>query len=114
LTKTIRRPAGHDDRSYQRPAWDSPDVREGDIVYIRTYAGPIVRLRVKEVRYTSIVGIVFPEDNEKTYLAGCEPCSGDQICVFPPTRRVTRKEFEEEDWRAWIVRRENKKKSSRG
>ena len=52
--------------------------------------------------------------NMKTYLAGCEPCSSDQICVFPPTRRVTRKEFEEEDWRAWIVRRENKKKSSRG
>ena len=113
MTKTIRRSSLLSQQETQIPryAWNSPEVREGDTIYVRTYAGPIVRLRVKEVKNTSYIGIVIPEDNERTYLAGCEPVSDTQICVFPPSRKVTKKEYEDEDWRAWVIRSERKKKS---
>ncbi len=111
MTRTIRRPATWQEEPTLKPApWNSAAVREGDTIYVRTYAGPIVQLRVKEVRYSSFVGTVLPEDNERTYLAGCERVDDGQISVFPPSRKVTKKEYEEEDWRQWIVRTESRKK----
>ena len=111
MTRTILRPANwQEEPAPKSPSWDSGAVRAGDTIYIRTYAGPIVRLRVKEVKNTSFVGVVLAEDNERTYHAGCAEAGDDQVCVFPPSRKVTRKEYEEEDWRKWSVRTEKKKK----
>jgi len=101
-TKTIRRPAAN---SNSAPFCDDKTVRNGDVIYVRTYAGPLVKLHVKEVKQSSFIGIVDNKDNEKTYLAGCERCDPTQLSEFLHSKRVSRKEYEEEDWKIWVVRK---------
>jgi len=104
LTKTIRRPANHVGIQ-PKPDRSSKEVIAGDIIYVRTYCGPIVKFRVKEVKNGYYLGIVDPKDNKKTYLAGCEPSPDEQICSFPFSKKVTREEYESEDWQVWVVRK---------
>jgi hypothetical protein len=100
MNKTIRRPQG------------SQPIEEkiiGSFVFVKTYAGPIVRLKVEEIRNSSYIGTIHPEDEEKLYLAGVARCDKNDVCWIPRARQVTQKEYENEDWKIWIVRKKLQK-----
>ena len=82
--------------------------RVGDHVFVRAYAGPVIRVTVTKELDGSFEGTVHPDDDRKLYLAGVPECPPGYIGIFHDHRVVTRKDFEEEDWRLWIVRTEKK------
>jgi hypothetical protein len=86
--------------------------RVGETVYTRTFAGPIVRVRVTEVFDGGFKGTVHPDDDRRTYLAGVPECPPGYVSVFFEHCVVTREEFEKEDWTKWISRIEKKKRKS--
>jgi hypothetical protein len=100
MNKTIRRQPG---------ALPVQEKIIGSFVFVKTYAGPIVRLKVEEVRNSSYVGTIHPEDEERLYLAGVAKCDESHVCWVPKAYQVTRKEYEDEDWKIWIVRKKLQK-----
>ena len=80
----------------------------GEIVFVRTYAGPIVRVTVRKVEDGAIHGTLSREDNTKLFMAGVPECPDDQIGVFHEHCIVTKEEYESDDWHKWSVR-DNKK-----
>jgi hypothetical protein len=100
MNKTIRRQPG---------ALPVQEKIIGSFVFVKTYAGPIVRLKVEEVRNSSYVGTIHPEDEERLYLAGVAKCDESHVCWVPKACQVTQKEYEDEDWKIWIVRKKLQK-----
>ena len=82
--------------------------RVGELVFVRAYAGPVVRVTVTKELDGGFEGTVHPDDDRKLYLAGVPECPPGYIGVFHDHRVVTRKDFDEEDWRKWIARTEKK------
>ena len=105
LQKTIRRPQNYQ----QNFASKSEVVKHESTIYVRMYCGPIVRLKVEEYRESLFRGFVHPEDEHKLFLAGVVKCGEQDMCVVPSSFRVTQKEFEEEDWTIWSVKKNIKK-----
>ena len=80
----------------------------GETVYVRTYAGPIVRVRIVEVTEGGFKGTVHPEDDRWVYLAGVPECPPGYVSVFHEHLVVSREDYDREDPAKWISRIEKK------
>ena len=95
--------------------YNKPEQRKvGEVVYSRTYAGPIVRVTVVEVTSGGFNGTISAEDNRRVYLAGAPECPVDFVSKFFDTQVSTLEEYEKQDWKKCITRVEkNKRKLSK-
>lgn len=78
--------------------------RIGETVFVRTYAGPIVRVTIKKAENGTIHGTLNREDNTKLFMAGVPECPDNYVGVFHEHCIVTKEDYDSEDWRKWSVR----------
>lgn len=77
--------------------------RVGDEVFVRTYAGPIVRVRIVEVISGGFRGTTGEADNKRLFLAGVPDCPPGFVSTFHDHLVVTKEEYESEPQDKWVV-----------
>lgn len=77
---------------------------------MRTYAGPIVRVKIVEATEGGFRGTVNPDDDKWVYLAGSPECPPGYVSSFHEHLVVGREDYEKEDPSRWVSRIEKKQK----
>lgn len=86
--------------------------RVGDEVFVRTYAGPIVRVRIVEVISGGFRGTTGEADNKRLFLAGVPDCPPGFVSTFHDHLVVTKKEYDLEVKDKWDVSEKRIKKQA--
>lgn len=86
--------------------------RVGDEVFVRTYAGPIVRVRIVEVIPGGFRGTTGEADDRKLFLAGVPECPSGFVSTFHNHLVVTKEDYDSEVKGKWDVSEKRIKKQA--
>jgi hypothetical protein len=83
---------------------DVPRRKVGDIVYVKTPAGPIVRVTIVKVRTECFEGTISQQDDRRLWLAGVPESPPGFVSVFFDHQATTKEAYESDDPGKWTVR----------